>query len=90
MSVEEDPESETGADGGSPRRLARVIPVAFAVIVILTAISYVVMLNVVNWVAIDMLSYPLQGVSPFVVITGAILTIPIVVPTVFVSMKLSR
>ena len=90
MSVEGKRKSETEVGSGSSRRLTRIIPVTFGVIVALTAISYVVMLNVVDWVAIEVLSYPLQSIAPFVIITGAILTIPIIVPTVLVSMKLSR
>jgi len=48
------------------------------------------MLHVVDWVTVGMLAYPAAGIAPFAVITGAILTIPIVIPTVLVSLKLLK
>lgn len=59
----------------------------FSIIATLAAFAYIIAITVVDWIAIDILAYPTAGAAPFVVITGAILTIPIVVPTVFVSVK---
>ncbi|WP_142859698.1 hypothetical protein [Salinigranum halophilum] len=86
MSVETQP--ETG--GGAVRRAVGVVAGSFSVIVLLAAVAYAAMVNVVDWVTVDVLAYPVGGVAPFVVITGAILTIPIVVPTVLVTVKLLR
>jgi hypothetical protein len=36
------------------------------------------------------LAYPADEVAPFVVITGAILTIPIMIPTALVTMRSLR
>jgi len=64
------------------------VGVVFAGVLVLAAIAYSSMAVLVNWLTVVTLGYPVDGVAPFVVITGAILTIPIVVPTVLVSMKL--
>lgn len=83
MSVEEATET-----GGVPAgRVAGVVLGAFSVFVSLAAVAYSVIVNVVDWVIVDFLTYPLEGVAPFVVITGAILTIPIVIPTVLITSK---
>jgi len=74
--------------GGSVPRLAGTVVGVFAVVISLTALAYTSMLHAVDWVAIGLLAYPVKGVAPFAVITGAILTIPIVVPTALISMKL--
>ncbi|MFO7834212.1 MAG: hypothetical protein R6V31_09210 [Halohasta sp.] len=70
------------------RHPASVVAGTFSVIVLLAAIAYTVTVNVVDWVTVGWLAYPTAEVAPFVVITGAILTIPIVIPTVLVSLKL--
>ncbi|WP_318566725.1 hypothetical protein [Salinigranum marinum] len=81
-------ETQTETGGGSVRRAVGVVTGLFSVIVVLAAVAYAVMVNVVDWVTVDVLTYPVGGVAPFVVITGAILTIPVVVPTVVVAVKL--
>ncbi|MFD1586491.1 hypothetical protein ACFR9U_05825 [Halorientalis brevis] len=83
MSVQE--ETETGSR--SVRSVAGVMASAFGLIVVLAAVAYSVMVNVVNWVTVDVLTYPVEGVAPFVVISGAILTIPILIPTVLITAK---
>ena len=71
------------SEGLSGRRSVGVVSGVFSVIVVLAAVSYV------NWVTVGVLAYPVGGVAPFVVITGAILTIPVVVPTVLVSVRMA-
>ncbi len=68
--------------------LSRLTSGSISVIVLLAAVSYSVTVNVVNWMTVDVLTYPVRSVAPFVVISGAILTIPVVIPTVLVSMKI--
>jgi hypothetical protein len=80
MSVQE--ETKTGSR--SARSVASVVTIVFSLIVFLAAVAYGVMVNVVNWVTVEVLTYPVEGVAPFVVISGAILTIPILIPTVLV------
>jgi len=64
-----------GTGGPEPRGRRRGV---FAAIVTLTVVAYAVTVSAVNlWLAVDLLAYPVAGVAPFVVITGAILTIPI-------------
>ncbi|MFD1597740.1 hypothetical protein [Halobellus rarus] len=84
-----DDEGNTEAGGVSGGRIAGIVTGSFSVVVLLAAVSYAVMVSVVNWVTVGLLSYPVGGVAPFVVITGAILTIPIVVPTVLVSVRMA-
>ena len=84
-----DDEGNTKDGGVSGRRIAGIVTGSFSVVVLLAAVSYAVMVSVVNWVTVGLLSYPVGGVAPFVVITGAILTIPIVVPTVLVSVRMA-
>ena len=79
-----EPPSNGAADGPNA---AIVVGVVFSTIVALTVIAYTVTVSAVNALAVDVLAYPIAGVAPFVVITGAILTIPIVIPTALVSMK---
>jgi|APHM01.1.fsa_nt_gi hypothetical protein len=79
-------ESDTEIDESSPN-LAVVTTVVFATVTLLAGTAYVVMFNIVNWVALDLLSYSADGAEPFVIITGAILTIPIVIPTVLVAVR---
>jgi len=80
MSVREDP--ETGALTG--QRVAGVVTGVFTTIVGLAAVAYLSMAHVVDWVTVGLLGYPTAAVAPFVVITGAILTIPILIPTALV------
>ncbi|MFC4540996.1 hypothetical protein ACFO5R_03515 [Halosolutus amylolyticus] len=84
MSVQR--EVETG--GKSARRIAGVVTGVFSALVLLAAASYSVIVSVVNWVTVGFLAYPVSGVAPFVVISGAILTMPIVIPTVLVTVKI--
>ncbi|RLM53700.1 hypothetical protein DVK02_12705 [Halobellus sp. Atlit-31R] len=81
MSVTE--QTETSNTTGP--NVVAVVTATFSVIVILAIVAYSVMANVVNWVAVDLLTYPVAGVAPFVVISGAILTIPILIPTALIS-----
>ena len=81
MSVREEPE----AGSNSVLSVAGVMARAFGLILVFAAVAYTVMVNVVDWVTVDVLSYPLEGDAPFVVITGAILTIPILIPTVLLT-----
>lgn len=60
----------------SGRRSFGIVSGVFSVIVVLAAVSYAVMVSVVDWVTVGVLAYPGGGVAPFVVITGAILTVP--------------
>ena len=83
--AETNEETETGSN--SVGRVAGVITVTFSVLLLLAAVSYSVTVNVVDWVTVDVLTYPVEGIAPFVVISGAILTIPVLIPTVLVSAK---
>jgi len=82
--------TETGTGPRSGWQAASVIGGSFSVIVLLAAVAYSLIVNVVDWVTVGWLAYPAADVAPFVVITGAILTIPIVIPTVLVSLKLAQ
>ncbi len=82
--------TETQSGLGSGQNPATIVAGSFSVIVLLAAVAYAVIVNVVDWVTVGVLTYPVAEVAPFVVITGAILTIPIVIPTVFVSLKLIK
>ncbi|MFC5133899.1 MULTISPECIES: hypothetical protein [Haloferacaceae] len=81
----------TGTTGTTERGesppIAAVAPVVFGVVLSLTAFAYFVTVNAIDWVTVTVLAYPVQAVAPFVVISGAILTIPIIIPTVLVTMK---
>jgi len=77
---------ESSASGEGPNA-AVVVGVVFSAIVTLTVIAYTVTVSAVNLLTVDLLAYPIGGVAPFVVITGAILTIPIMIPTALISMK---
>jgi len=81
MSVEE----ETGTGLQSGQRVASVVAGVFGTIVVLAAIAYLSMAHVVNWVTVGLLNYPVGDIAPFVVISGAILTIPILIPTALVT-----
>jgi hypothetical protein len=83
--MSDEPATEGG--GSAIPRVAGVVGVAFGTVTALAAIAYTVMLNVVDWVAVGVLAYPIEVVSPFAVITGAILTIPVVIPTVLISAR---
>ena len=79
-------ESSSNATGSSPP-LAGVVVGAFSSVVLLAAIAYTVMLTVVDWAAVGLLAYPAGTVAPFAVITGAILTIAIIVPTALITIN---
>jgi hypothetical protein len=49
--------------------------------------SYSLIVHVVDWMTVDVPGYPVEVVAPCIVVMGAILTIPIVIPTVFASLK---
>ena len=70
--------------------VARVVTVTFGLILLLAAVSYSLIVHLVDWMTVGILAYPVDAIAPFIVITGAILTIPVVIPTVFVSLKLLR
>ena len=78
------PDSNT-ADSSPP--LAGVVVGAFGVVVLLAAIAYTVILAVVDWAAVDLLAYPANAIAPFAVISGAILTIAIIVPTALITVN---
>ncbi|WP_049890421.1 hypothetical protein [Natronorubrum sulfidifaciens] len=80
-------QTETEPVSRSARRVTSVVLGSFGVILLLSAVAYAVTVNIVNWVTVDFLAYPVHAVAPFVVISGAILTIPIIIPTVLVSVK---
>lgn len=82
-------ETATGDRNRSPP-VAAVVSAVFGVILTLTALAYFVTVNTIDWVTVTVLGYPAHAVAPFVVISGAILTIPIIIPTVLVSMKATR
>ena len=86
MSVEN--ESEAGLQSG--QRVVGVVTVVFGTIVLLAAIAYLSMAHVVNWVTVELLNYPVADIAPFVVISGAILTIPILIPTALVTGNLLK
>ena len=79
-------DSDSTGSGSSPP-LAGVVVSAFSVVVLLAAIAYTVMLAVINWAAVGLLAYPADPVAPFAVISGAILTIAIIVPTALITVK---
>ena len=79
--------TKAGVTGMSMRRVLGTIVGVFGLIATLAVVAYTIAITLVDWVAISVLSYPVAGVAPFIVITAAILTIPIIVPTVFVSAK---
>jgi hypothetical protein len=77
---------DSTADETAPP-LPAVVVGAFSVVVLLTAIAYTVILSVVDWAAVDLLAYPANPVAPFAVISGAILTIAIIVPTALITVS---
>jgi len=81
---------ETETVGRSVQSVVGIVAGSFSVVLLLAAVAYSVMANVVNWVAVDVLTYSVQGVAPFVVISGAILTIPILIPTVLVTVQILK
>lgn len=78
--------SNKDSTGASPS-LAGTVVGAFSVVVLLASIAYTVILSVVTWAAVNLLGYPVNAVAPFVVISGAILTIAIIVPTTLVTVS---
>jgi hypothetical protein len=83
MSVTE----ETETASRSVQTVAGVVVVTFSLLLLLAAVAYSVMVNVVNWAAVGVLAYPVAGIAPFVVISGAILTIPILIPTALITAR---
>lgn len=77
-------DADSPSDDSSPPLVGVVIS-AFVVVVLLAAIAYTVILAVVNWAAVSLLAYPVNTVAPFAVISGAILTIAIIVPTAVIT-----
>lgn len=53
-----------------------------------TTVAYTSILYILDWVTIGLLAYHIRGAARFVVSTGSILTIRVVVPTALISMKL--
>ena len=84
---EAESETDTETSGNSIQRVVGVVTVTFSAILLLAAVTYSVTVNVVDWVTVDVLTYPVEGIAPFVVISGAILTIPVLLPTVLVSVR---
>jgi len=79
-------DADPDSNGSSPP-LAAVVGGAFSVVVLLATIAYTVTLTVVDWVAVDLLAYPASGIAPFAVISGAILTIAVIVPTALITVS---
>jgi hypothetical protein len=80
--------AESGDDeetGQSP--LAVAVPV-FAVVVTFAAVAYGLLVSVVD-VLVGVLAYPVASTAPFVVITGAILTIPVLAVTTLVTTRVA-
>jgi len=80
--------AESGDDeetGRSP--LAVAVPV-FAVVVTFAAVAYGLLVSVVD-VLVGVLAYPVASTAPFVVITGAILTIPVLAVTTLVTTRVA-
>lgn len=77
--------AEENAAGRSP--LAVAVPV-FAVVVTFAAVAYGLLVSVVD-LAVGALAYPVAPTAPFVVITGAILTIPVLAVTTLVTTRVA-
>jgi len=77
---------DSNANSSSPP-LVGVVLGAFSVVVLLAAVAYTIILSVVNWAAVSLLAYPVSAVAPFAVISGAILTIAIIVPTALITVN---
>ncbi|QAU14145.1 hypothetical protein EKH57_16450 [Halorubrum sp. BOL3-1] len=73
------------ADSSPP--LAGVVVGAFSVVVLLAATAYTVMLAVIDWAAVSLLAYPANAVAPFAVISGAIVTIAVIIPTALITVN---
>lgn len=80
--------TQTPSESGPP--LPVIVAVVFSTITVLAGLAYLAMFSVVDWVVFDAVSYSVDGAEPFVIITGAILTIPIVVPTVLVAARMAE
>jgi len=83
MSVKDERE----ATRRSVRTVAGVVGATFGLLLLSAAVAYSVMVNVVDWMAVGVLAYPVAGIAPFVVISGAILTIPILIPTALITAR---
>ncbi len=69
--------------GRSPLVVA--VPV-FAVVVTFAAVAYGLLVSVVD-LLVSVLAYPVASTAPFIVITGAILTIPVLAVTTLVTTR---
>lgn len=78
--------SDSTATDSSPP-LAGVVVGAFSVVALLASVAYTIALGVIDWVAFDLLTYPADAVAPFAVISGAILTIAVIVPTALITVN---
>lgn len=78
--------SDSNATDSSPP-LAGVVVGAFSVVLLLASTAYTAIMTVVDWVAVDLLTYSVDAIAPFAVISGAILTIAIIVPTALITVK---
>lgn len=83
-------ESATQTPGESGPPLPVIVAVAFTTITVLAGLGYLTMFSVVDWIVFDVVSYSVDGTEPFVIITGAILTVPIVIPTVLVAARMTE
>ncbi|MEZ3117999.1 hypothetical protein RYH80_18945 [Halobaculum sp. MBLA0147] len=75
---------ENGA-GQSP--LAVAVPV-FAVVVTFASVAYGILVSIVD-LAVGVLAYPVASTAPFIVITGAILTIPVLAVTTLITTRVA-
>lgn len=67
--------------------LVGVVMGAFSVVLLLASTAYTTTMTVVDWVAVDLLAYSVDAIAPFAVISGAILTIAVIVPTALITVK---
>lgn len=75
-----------GTADGTRSPLAVAVPV-FAVVAAFAAVAYTLLASVVDLVTVELLAYPVATTAPFVVITGAILTIPVLAVTTLVTTR---
>lgn len=84
----DDEESPVTDRSTAPSPLVAAVPV-FAVVATFAAVAYTGLVTVVDAVTIQLLAYPTAPTAPFVVITGAILTIPVLAVTTIVTMRVT-
>lgn len=89
MSVNTDTQAETDVQQSSIWRVSGILSGAFVAVVLLTAIAYAVMMHVVDWIAVESLSYPTQAIAPFVVVATALVTLAIVVTTALITANMN-